>query len=141
MTITIATKAFDPLQTLAEHQTTLQAGRYGAMVNFIGTVRDFSDDANIHTLELEHYPGMTEKELARIAEEARTRWEALDTLIVHRVGKIMAGEPIVLTAAWAEHREAAFAACRHMIETLKTEAPFWKQEHLQDGTRWVTHNT
>jgi len=93
-------------------------------------------------MTLEHYPGMTERALAGIADEARTRWPVNALLIVHRVGPIGPGDAIVLTAAWSAHREAAFAACRYLIEELKHRAPFWKKETLADGgSRWVARNT
>jgi molybdopterin synthase catalytic subunit len=93
-------------------------------------------------MTLEHYPGMTDRELTAIIEEARQRWPIIDALIVHRVGNIQPGEPIVLTAVCTEHRAAAFDACRFLMEALKHRAPFWKKETLSDGSRrWVEKNT
>jgi molybdopterin synthase catalytic subunit len=90
---------------------------------------------------LEHYPGMTEKHLEKICEQARTRWELNDSLIVHRVGELHPGDPIVLVAVWSAHRKAAFEASRWLMEELKTQAPFWKKEQLADASRWVEKNT
>jgi molybdopterin synthase catalytic subunit len=84
---------------------------------------------------------MTERHLHQICEEAKQRWDILDSLIVHRIGDIQPNDPIVLVAAWSAHRAAAFDACRYLIEELKTRAPFWKKEQLQEATRWVEHNT
>lgn len=136
-TVAIAPERFDPLIELQSHQSGLPMGRYGASAVFIGFLRDFNRDAAVESMTLEYYPGMTEKQLRRIADDARANWEVLDVLVVHRVGDIGAGEPIVLTAAWAAHRDAAFGACRELIERLKTEAPFWKKERLAEGERWV----
>ena len=93
-------------------------------------------------MTLEHYPGMTEKHLAAILDEARGRYALIDALIVHRVGRILPTDPIVLTAAWSAHRKDAFEACRFLMEALKSRAPFWKKETLADGgERWVEKNT
>lgn len=138
MIIEIISEKFDPAQKLGSHRGRLKAGSLGACASFIGYARDFNQQVNIKKLTLEHYPGMTEKQLARIAENAEKQWDLIDTLIVHRVGEIDIGEAIVLTAAWAAHREDAFGACRFLIEALKTDAPFWKKEQLAGGSnRWV----
>ena len=102
----------------------------GGVCSFIGLVRDFSDG---QAMELEHYPGMTEKQLEAIEAEARERWTLDRTLIIHRVGKLAPGDRIVLVAATSAHRDAAFEACRFLIDYLKTKAPFWKKE----GAGWV----
>lgn len=135
---------FDPWMSLAaytaEHR--LDDGRVGATAAFVGTMRDFNVGDNVCELFLEHYPGMTERELGVIVGEAEARWPLTDCLVVHRVGRLLPGEPIVLTAAWSAHRAAAFEACRHLMEALKHRAPFWKRETLDDGTqRWVEQNT
>jgi molybdopterin synthase catalytic subunit len=88
-------------------------------------------------MSLEHYPAMTERELQAIGGEAARRWALEDWLVVHRVGALQPGDPIVLVAAWSGHRAEAFAACRYIIEALKTRAPFWKQEQTATGARWV----
>jgi len=129
---------FDPLQELAQFQNEhLRPGTYGACANFIGTMRDFNADANISRMVLEHYPQMTQQYLNQLCEQTKSDWMLLECLIVHRFGDIKPGDPIVLTAAWAAHREDAFAACRHMIEELKKHAPFWKKEVTDQGERWV----
>jgi molybdopterin synthase catalytic subunit len=143
VSVEIVDGPFDPWARLATAQTRLAAptGR-GACAVFVGTMRDFNEGDAVAGMTLEHYPGMTERALDGIAAEARQRWPIKDLLIVHRVGPIDLGDAIVLTAAWSAHREAAFAACRYLIEELKHRAPFWKKEALAGGsTRWVTRNT
>jgi molybdopterin synthase catalytic subunit len=137
MSVRLSHTAFDPLAELATYQKKFAPGSHGATASFIGTLRDFNNSANVRAMTLEYYLGMTEKQLEAIAEHAKKEWAVLDVLIVHRVGTIEIGEPIVLTAAWAAHREPAFAACRYLIEKLKTDAPFWKKEQLSDNERWV----
>ncbi len=141
--IHIIDSAFNPWEHLqaAEQRLHTQRGRWGAMVNFTGTMREFNQGDTVQGLFLEHYPGMTEAYLQRISEQAHTQWALLDTLIVHRVGAMQPGDTIVLTAAWAAHRTPAFEACRYLIEELKHHAPFWKRETLKEGQRWVTENT
>ncbi len=143
MAIELRSEIFDVGAELRRYQdAVLRArGKYGATVTFIGTMRDFNEGDAVQGMTLEYYPGMTEKHLHAISDEARRRWDVLDTLIIHRVGKILPDEPIVLVAVWSAHRAAAFDACRYLIEELKTRAPFWKQERLPDGVRWVEHNT
>lgn len=114
------------------------AGHFGATALFIGSMRDLNLGRSVTTLTLEHYAGMTERELQRIEAEARARWEVLDLLTVHRVGRIAVAEPIVLVAVWSVHRAAAFDACRYLMEALKSRAPFWKREQTADGAlEWV----
>ncbi|ALK97980.1 molybdenum cofactor biosynthesis protein MoaE [Massilia sp. WF1] len=117
----------------------LRAGdpRIGAVVSFIGTVRDMNEGASVAELELEHYPGMTERSLEDIVEQARARWPLYGALVVHRVGPMQPMEQIVLVAASAAHRGEAFAASEFIMDYLKTEAPFWKKEQTPDGARWV----
>lgn len=144
MPVALRETVFDPAEILRRYQEEELAharGKFGAAVSFVGTVRDFRDGEAVRSLLLEHYPGMTERELERIVEEAAQRWDILDALVVHRVGTILPGEPIVLVAVWAAHRAAAFAACRYLIEELKSRAPFWKKEHGERTSRWVEHNT
>ncbi len=109
----------------------------GAAVTFTGLVRDFSDREGVTRLTLEHYPGMTEKELARIEAEAVDRFGLAASLIVHRVGELSPGDVIVLVIACAAHRGDAFDAARFMMDFLKTEAPFWKKEAGANGDEWV----
>jgi len=136
--VEIRETAFDPHAELVRHQATMaRHGKFGAMVSFIGTMRDFNDGVPVRAMTLEHYSGMTEKYIARISEEAHTRWDIVDTLIIHRVGALLPNEPIVAIGVWAAHRDAAFAACRYLIEELKAQAPFWKKEQTERGERWL----
>jgi molybdopterin synthase catalytic subunit len=111
--------------------------RVGAVAAFVGTVRDVNEAAAVATLTLEHYPGMTEKALATIVEEARARWDILDALVVHRIGELRPTDQIVLVAVTSAHRGEAFAACEFVMDYLKTRAPFWKKELTPTGARWV----
>jgi molybdopterin synthase catalytic subunit len=111
--------------------------RVGAVAAFVGTVRDVNEQARVTTMTLEHYPGMTEKTLARIVDEAKRRFDIVDALIVHRVGALAPSDQIVLAAATSAHRGDAFAACEFLMDFLKTQAPFWKREQTPDGARWV----
>ena len=117
----------------------LKRGRkdVGAVVAFVGAVRDQAGDSEIEAMTLEHYPGMTEHELARIEAEAHARWPLLDSLIVHRTGRMLAGENIVLVVTLSAHRQAAFEAAQFLMDYLKTKAPFWKREETSSGSRWV----
>ncbi len=143
MRVEVRDSAFDPWEELRRHAASALRGKgeYGATAVFVGTMRDFNDGEAVQSMTLEHYPGMTEKHLTAISEEARRRWDVIDTLIVHRVGDLEPGEPIVLVAVWSAHRAAAFAACRYLIEELKARAPFWKKETSPGGIRWVERNT
>jgi molybdopterin synthase catalytic subunit len=117
----------------------LRAGdaRIGAVVSFVGTVRDMNDGDRVAELELEHYPGMTERALEDIVEQARARWPLYGALVVHRVGPLQPLDQIVLVACTAAHRGVAFAACEFIMDYLKTDAPFWKKEQTPGGARWV----
>ena len=112
-------------------------GRVGAVASFIGTVRDVNDGSGVTTMTLEHYPGMTEKALEAIVAEARSRWDVVDLLIIHRVGELAPTDQIVLVAVTSAHRGEAFAACEFVMDYLKTRAPFWKKEATAAGARWV----
>ncbi len=112
-------------------------GRVGAVAAFIGTVRDLNEGAGVAAMTLEHYPGMTEKALAGIVDQARGRWDILDALVIHRVGELRPMDQIVLVAVTSAHRGEAFAACEFIMDYLKTEAPFWKKERTPGGERWV----
>ena len=116
-------------------------GKFGASAVFVGTMRDFNEGDDVKGMTLEHYPGMTEKQLERIIEEAREKWQLIDELVIHRVGELLPSEPIVLVAVWSAHRKDAFEACRQIMEALKSRAPFWKKEQLEEGYRWVDKNT
>ena len=109
----------------------------GGVVSFIGLVRDIAGDRSIDTMTLEHYPGMTEKMLARIEEEAQGRWNLDASLIIHRYGPLNPGDQIVLTITASAHRQDAFEANEFLMDWLKTKAPFWKREAGADGDNWV----
>ncbi len=109
----------------------------GGLAVFVGLVRDMVGGEALGAMTLEHYPGMTEKALARIEEEANRRWALEASLVIHRVGRLEPGERIVLVAAASAHRQAAFEACQFLIDWLKTKAPFWKQEETESGPKWV----
>jgi molybdopterin synthase catalytic subunit len=109
----------------------------GALVSFVGQVRDMNDGDAINTLTLEHYPEMTQKALEAIEFEAKTRWDIIDALIIHRVGTLKPLDQIVLVAASSAHRGEAFKACEFIMDYLKTSAPFWKKEATSQGERWV----
>jgi molybdopterin synthase catalytic subunit len=117
----------------------LRAGdaRVGGVVSFVGTVRDLNDGAAVAAMELEHYPGMTERALAGIVEQAQARWPLFGALVIHRIGPLLPLDQIVLVAVSAAHRGEAFAACEFIMDYLKTDAPFWKKEQTPDGARWV----
>jgi len=109
----------------------------GAIASFIGTVRDLNEGAGVATLTLEHYPGMTEKALQDICDQARVRWDVIDTLVVHRYGELRPLDQIVLVVVASAHRGEAFAACEFIMDFLKTRAPFWKKESTPQGARWL----
>ncbi len=111
--------------------------RIGGVVSFVGLVRDIAGSERIGAMTLEHYPGMTEKQLAEIEAEARRRWPLEAALIVHRYGRLEPGERIVLVITAAARRQAAFEACEFLVDWLKTKAPFWKLEETAAGPRWV----
>lgn len=114
-----------------------EQGDVGAIVSFVGLVRDVNEGDAVSTLTLEHYPGMTEKALQAIEDEAKKRWDILDSLIVHRVGTLQPQDQIVLVMVSSAHRGDAFQACEFMMDYLKTQAPFWKKEATSQGARWV----
>ena len=112
-------------------------GRVGAVVSFVGTVRDLNEGSAVSEMELEHYPGMTEKALEDIVAQARARWPLFGVQVIHRVGPLQPLDQIVLVACSAAHRGEAFAACEFIMDYLKTDAPFWKKEQTPEGARWV----
>ncbi|MEQ5802434.1 molybdopterin synthase catalytic subunit MoaE [Halomonas sp. H10-9-1] len=128
-----------PFDAGAEQQALL-AGRtdIGAVVSFTGLVRDFNERPEVTALTLEHYPGMTESALDAIVEEARERWPLDAVSVIHRVGRLAPGDPIVLVVVASAHRRAAFEACDFIMDYLKTRAPFWKKEHTSDADYWVS---
>jgi len=109
----------------------------GALASFVGLVRDANDGRGVSAMTLEHYPGMTEKALGEICREASSRWDLLETLVIHRVGALKPGDRIVLVGVTSAHRADAFAACEFIMDYLKTRAPFWKKESTGEGERWV----
>jgi len=135
MPVRVQTEDFD----LSAEVRALRAGRpeVGAVVTFVGTVRDMNEGASVAELELEHYPGMTEKALEDIVAKAGARFSLADALVVHRVGPMRPQEQIVLVVTLSAHRGEAFAACEFIMDYLKSEAPFWKKEQTPEGARWV----
>ncbi len=135
MAVRVQQAAFDPgVELNALHAANLGVG---AVTGFVGYVRDFNDGHDVAGMFLEHAPGMTEKALQKIIDEASERWPLLKLEILHRVGKLGPGEPIVFVGAASAHRDAAFDGCRFVMDYLKTRAPFWKKEDTTDGPRWV----
>lgn len=141
--IAILEDPFDPLDALREHEQRLgeRKRRIGACATFTGSMRDFNEGEQVSSMVLEHYPGMTEQHLEQIAGEATSRWALDEVLVVHRTGEVRPGDAIVLVAVWSAHRAHAFEACQHIMEDLKSSAPFWKKEKTADGERWVANNT
>ncbi len=135
MTVRVQQADFD----LGAELTALRAGdaRVGALASFVGLVRDVSHGTSVAEMTLEHYPGMTEKALEAIVDEAKSRWEIHGTLVIHRVGPLKPCDQIVLVAVTSAHRGEAFAACEFIMDYLKTRAPFWKREATPEGARWV----
>ena len=135
MTVRVQTADFDAGQEIAR----MRRGnpRIGAIAAFVGVVRDLNEGEAVSGMTLEHYPGMTERSIEAILEEARTRWEILDVLVIHRVGVLEPTDQIVLVLVASPHRGDAFAACEFLMDYLKTRAPFWKKERVAGGTRWV----
>ena len=111
--------------------------RVGAVVTFLGTVRDLNDGSQVKEMSLEHYPGMTEKALEEIVAQAKSRWDIYQALVIHRVGPLLPEDQIVLVAVTSAHRGEAFSACEFIMDYLKTAAPFWKKEETPEGGRWV----
>lgn len=135
MKIAVQTEPFD---LAAEVDALYRSNpRVGAVASFLGITRDRNDGQGVAAMTLEHYPGMTERALERIAAEAGSRWDLLDVTVIHRVGELRPTEPIVLVAVAAAHRGEAFAACEFIMDYLKTRAPFWKKEVTAEGARWV----
>ena len=140
MAIRVQREPFDPWAEVVAYQAARSAawdGKFGATAVFVGSMRDFNQGKVVSAMTLEHYPGMTEGYLEKIGAEAGARWSILDALVIHRYGPLQPNDPIVLVAVWSAHRDDAFAACRYLIDELKTRAPFWKQEQTAHGERWV----
>ena len=139
MTVKVQSQDFDISTEIANLRAADK--RVGAVVSFVGTVRDINDNAAVSTLTLEHYPGMTEASLAAIIKRARARFDIYDCLIIHRFGELLPCDQIVLVVVSSAHRGDAFAACEFVMDYLKTEAPFWKKEQTPQGARWVDART
>ena len=135
MTIRVQREDFD----LGAELAALTRGKtgIGGIASFVGLVRDVAGSERIEAMTLEHYPGMTERQLAEIEAEAHRRWPLDAVLIIHRFGRLLPGEQIVLVATASAHRQAAFESCQFLIDWLKTKAPFWKLEETPEGARWV----
>ena len=135
MSVRIQSEDFDIGREIAQ----LRAGnpQIGAVASFIGVVRDLNDGSTVATMTLEHYPGMTEKAIGKIIDEAKGRWQVYGALVIHRIGTLAPLEQIVLVVVTSAHRGDAFAACEFIMDYLKTQAPFWKKEKTPDGARWV----
>ncbi|HEX2830187.1 MAG TPA: molybdopterin synthase catalytic subunit MoaE [Burkholderiales bacterium] len=135
MTVRIQTEDFDVGREIAA----LRKGNrsIGAVASFVGVVRDVNEGDTVSRMTLEHYPGMTEKSIEAIVSQARGRWNVIDALVVHRVGTLAPTDQIVLVIVTSSHRGDAFAACEFIMDYLKTQAPFWKNEQTSEGARWV----
>ena len=142
MLIEIRKEPFNAYTELQNYLDSLDIdGQYGATASFVGSMRDFNEDKKVTYMTLEHYPGMTEKHLDAIAKGAMEKWQLLDLLILHRIGKVKISDDIVLVATWSAHRKDAFESCRAIMEQLKSGAPFWKKEETSSGSQWVEKNT
>lgn len=135
MPVSVQTEDFDLSQEVGKLR--LSNPKIGAVVTFVGAVRDLNDGSAVAAMELEHYPGMTEKALEDIVAQAKARWPIDEALVIHRVGPLLPLDQIVLVAVASAHRGEAFAACEFIIDYLKTQAPFWKKEQTPEGARWV----
>lgn len=135
MQVRITDRAFDPHAEAASFAGGRKDG--GALVSFVGYCRDETAGRGVGELYLDHYPGFTEPEIARIAESVRDRFDLIDLLVIHRVGAVAPGDAIVLVAALSTHRAEAFAAASALMDYLKTDAPLWKKETGPDGARWI----
>ncbi|PSV32401.1 molybdopterin synthase catalytic subunit MoaE [Photobacterium sp. GB-27] len=128
---------FDDFSVADEYEKLAEGTEAGAVVTFIGKVRDFNQGDAVTGLSLEHYPGMTEKSLQEIVDQAHQRWPLLKTRVIHRVGDLALGDQIVFVGVTSAHRGAAFEACEFIMDFLKTRAPFWKKEQTPEQSRWV----
>ncbi|MFP5408334.1 MAG: molybdopterin synthase catalytic subunit MoaE [Gammaproteobacteria bacterium] len=135
MKIVVQSESFD----LGTEVDAMRAGRtdIGAIASFVGLARDLNEGSGVAAMTLEHYPGMTEKALAALVDDANARWALQDVTVIHRIGRLLPGDPIVLVAVASLHRGEAFAACEFIMDYLKTQAPFWKKEETPQGERWV----
>jgi len=143
MKVVIQEAAFDPWKEVSTYQDeNIGAGKHGASVTFVGSMRDFNDGVEgLSQMYLDHYPGMTEKHIEKVIQDALDKWDVIDAMVVHRVGLISPNDAIVLVVVWSEHRAMGFDACRFIINDLKHRAPFWKKEANEHGDRWVEGNS
>ena len=139
MSVRIQTQDFDAGAEIAALR--LANPKVGAVSSFIGVVRDVNEGDAVRDMTLEHYPGMTERALEKIVAEAKSRWDVIDVLVVHRVGRLAPTDQIVLVVVTSAHRGEAFAGCEFVMDYLKTRAPFWKKEQTGAGARWVEART
>ena len=139
MYIEIINEEIDPWQKLVEYKRSQlkEKNNIGACSVFLGTMRDINSGDAIKSMELQHYPDMTEGYLEKIVQNATKKYKIIDSIVLHRVGLVNPSDPIVLVASWSEHRDEAFEATRQIMEALKSEAPFWKKEATDKGFRWV----
>lgn len=143
MRVEVRDAPLQPWREVGEYEARhLRPGAFGACAVFVGSMRDFNRGDRVRAMTLEHYAGMTERQLADLAEAAIAGHNLIDALVLHRIGDLRPNDPIVVVAAWSAHRADAFAACREMMEALKTRATFWKKETVAggdgvDGERWV----
>ena len=143
MLVEIRQQGFNPWDELSSYENSghINPGSFGACATFVGSMRDFNQGDKVNEMKLEHYPGMTERLLTEKADKILREKELLDILIIHRVGRVVPNDPVVLVAAWSAHRAAAFDGCREMMEYLKSSATFWKKERLdmsgEPTFRWV----
>lgn len=139
----LTSEPLDPYKALEKYDQRLRSScsSIGASAYFIGNMRDVNESKTIKSMLLEHYPGMTEKELNRVARKAKSKWDLVDVLLLHRVGRVYPNETIVVIGVWSTHRADAFEACRYIMEVLKSDVPIWKKEQRIDGEHWVSKNT
>lgn len=135
LSVSIQTEDFDVSHELA--QLRANDARVGAVCSFVGTVRERNEGSTVASMELEHYPGMTEKSITAMMEEAAKRFDIYSARVIHRIGVLQPQDQIVLVAVTSAHRGMSFQACEFLMDYLKTQAPFWKKEFTPDGERWV----
>jgi molybdopterin synthase catalytic subunit len=135
LSVSIQTEDFDVSHELA--QLRANDARVGAVCSFVGTVRERNEGSDVSSMELEHYPGMTEKSITAMMEEAAKRFDIHGARVIHRIGLLQPQDQIVLVAVTSAHRGMSFQACEFLMDYLKTQAPFWKKEVTPDGARWV----
>ena len=135
LSVSVQTEDFDISQELA--QLRANDARVGAVCSFVGTVRERNEGSAVSSMELEHYPGMTEKSIVAMMEEAANRFDIYGARVIHRIGLLQPQDQIVLVAVTSAHRGMSFQACEFLMDYLKTQAPFWKKEVTPEGSRWV----